>query len=289
MDERNVILIGLSGSGKTTVGEALAKRLGWTFADTDHMIEAAAGQPVSEIFRDFGEPEFRRRETEAVKAVTAMKRTVVSTGGGVVLNPDNVQMLRGCGWLVHLDRHPDSILNGLDVSNRPLLKRDPEALIQMAQQREPLYAEARDLRLSNDEDCGSAVDELALRIETGCIPSRVMVVCVGYSNQPDSIHATENLQDPMRELESSFGLKAVFRSGVRPGELEGVLREAEKICEAVIVYPESDAVAEALKNITGPDHIPIFHAGSNSQPIGATVSENTAAFCRSLLEVLKTV
>ena len=92
---RPVVLIGPPGAGKTTVGTALAARLGVTFTDTDAVIEAAAGKPVSDIFITDGEPEFRRLERDAVAAALDTRDGVIGLGGGAVMDEQTQQRLAG--------------------------------------------------------------------------------------------------------------------------------------------------------------------------------------------------
>ncbi len=106
----SIVLTGLSGSGKTSVGQALAERLGCTFVDTDSLIEADFGSPIAEIFSDKGEPFFRDLETkvleklasEASETTGKERDSVVSTGGGAVISAHNRRLLRQLGKVVYL-------------------------------------------------------------------------------------------------------------------------------------------------------------------------------------------
>src|SRR3954470_24416810 len=103
---RKLFLIGLMGAGKTTVGRALAKRLGKTFYDSDREIEARTGVRVAHIFEIEGEDGFRKRESEAIERLTALDDVVLATGGGAVLDPGNREHLRGRGFVIYLHAHP---------------------------------------------------------------------------------------------------------------------------------------------------------------------------------------
>jgi shikimate kinase len=120
--QRNIVLFGFMGSGKTSVGKQLAGRLGMTFLDMDEVIEARQGKSIPRIFAEEGEPRFRALERELVKELAARRGLVVATGGGVVLNPDNVRDYAGTGLAVCLRASPEAILSrvGSDT-NRPLL------------------------------------------------------------------------------------------------------------------------------------------------------------------------
>jgi shikimate kinase len=100
---RPILLVGFMGAGKTTVGKALAERLGYQFLDLDEVIEAAAGMSVRTIFAEFGESEFRRRETEAIAGCRGLSRTVVALGGGAYVSEENRRMASEIGTTVWLD------------------------------------------------------------------------------------------------------------------------------------------------------------------------------------------
>jgi len=118
----NIVLIGFMGTGKTTVGKFLANRLKLTFTDMDDCIVERAGKSIPAIFADDGEPAFRKLERQVVVDLSARRSLVIATGGGVVLNPDNIRDLGATGLLVALTASPDVILERLrHDSGRPLL------------------------------------------------------------------------------------------------------------------------------------------------------------------------
>ncbi len=118
----NIVLIGFMGTGKTTVGKFLANRLKLTFTDMDDCIVERVGKSIPAIFADDGEPAFRKLERQVVVDLSARRSLVIATGGGVVLNPDNIRDLGATGLLVALTASPDVILERLrHDSGRPLL------------------------------------------------------------------------------------------------------------------------------------------------------------------------
>lgn len=137
-------LVGLPGSGKTTVGRQLARRLQIPFVDSDHAIEARLGCSIREFFEREGEDKFRDIEEEIIDALTQGPTGVVSTGGGVVLRPANRQNLRERGQVIYLKSSPEELFRRLrhDV-NRPLLQvADPLARLRdLYAVRDPLYRE----------------------------------------------------------------------------------------------------------------------------------------------------
>src|SRR5689334_10550234 len=98
----NVVLIGLRGSGKSTVGSILAARLKWAFCDTDVLIQRRSGLTVHEIFEQRGEQAFRELESSVVRECASGSEKVIATGGGAVLDPLNVAAMRQNGFVVHL-------------------------------------------------------------------------------------------------------------------------------------------------------------------------------------------
>ncbi|QOY94956.1 3-dehydroquinate synthase [Massilia sp. UMI-21] len=144
----NIFLVGLMGSGKTTIGRQLARRLGMRFVDSDHEIEARTGASIPWIFEIEGEGSFRRREADMIRALTAQAGLVLATGGGAVLNPASRALLAERGTVIYLRASIGSILQRTSHDkNRPLLQTaDPRAkLEELLAQRDPLYREIADL------------------------------------------------------------------------------------------------------------------------------------------------
>jgi shikimate kinase len=139
----NIVLVGFMGTGKTTIGHLLAKRLHTSFLDMDGEIERRAGKPVVRIFAEDGEPRFRAWERElAVQLSARPAGLVIGTGGGIVLNPDNVRDFGRTGLVVCLTATPEAVLARLDGdTTRPLLATpDKFQRIQaLLQARRPLY------------------------------------------------------------------------------------------------------------------------------------------------------
>ena len=143
----NITLIGFMGTGKTSVGKRLAKRLDWEFVDVDELIESAAGKPVADIFSDHGEPVFRRLEKRTIKRVAHGSQQVIATGGGTFLDVESQRLLRAIGPVVCLTATPDAILQRVTRggAKRPLLG-DPasrhERIEQLLAHRAAAYAKA---------------------------------------------------------------------------------------------------------------------------------------------------
>jgi shikimate kinase len=145
---QNIFLIGPMGSGKTTIGKHLAKRLGLDFYDCDHELERLTGASVSLIFDLEGEEGFRSRETSLLDQLTAKNGVLVATGGGVVCNEENRLMLRSRGFVVYLKTGVNEQLKRLSKDkSRPLLQAEDRErrLKSLAQVRNSLYDSTADM------------------------------------------------------------------------------------------------------------------------------------------------
>lgn len=150
---RHIILIGLMGCGKTTIGKELQRAMDLHFSDTDQMIEEQEGMSIPAIFQRFGEDHFRNLETQVLRrclSLPAGKSHVISTGGGMVLRPENREILRQLGFVVWLNADTNTLYQRvLRSDNRPLLHtaNPAETLARLSAERMPLYAETAHLSI----------------------------------------------------------------------------------------------------------------------------------------------
>ena len=161
----NVYLVGMMGSGKSTLGHHVAKALGYRFLDTDTLIEKAAGQPIKQIFAESGETAFRQLETQILGQVASYKKMVIATGGGIVVERQNWHFLH-YGVTVWLDASVEVLYSRLKSDrHRPLLQTDnPQKTLQtILNQRKHLYDQA-DVRISITQN--EAPNQVAQRILT---------------------------------------------------------------------------------------------------------------------------
>ena len=142
---RHLWLLGLSGSGKSTVGPRLAKALGLPWVDTDSVLAREAGQTIPEIFQAEGEEGFRQREAAVLEKISASPASVVSCGGGIILRESNRQILAATGVRIYLRADPATLARRLQNSHaRPLLagKNREASLAKLLAERAPLYEES---------------------------------------------------------------------------------------------------------------------------------------------------
>ena len=152
-DTRNVALIGMPSSGKTTVGRALAEALGKRFVDLDEEIVKADGRSIPDLFAAEGEEGFRQKETAVIAQFAKEGRQLLSCGGGAVKKPENVRLLRQNGVVLFLDRPLDALTVG---GGRPL-SSSADALRTMYAERRPLYLAAADAVVPNETTVADAV------------------------------------------------------------------------------------------------------------------------------------
>lgn len=154
MSHRNIILIGPMGSGKSTIGNIIARRLHREFQDSDHFIEERTGVDIARIFDVEGEKGFRDRETNALSELLSENNRVIATGGGSVLRRQNQQLLKQQGYIVFLDTTVNQQMQRLQRDKkRPLLQTENprERLESLLLERRPIYLDLADLAVKTDK------------------------------------------------------------------------------------------------------------------------------------------
>lgn len=165
---KNIILTGFMGSGKTEVGKELSSMLGYTFIDVDEEIVKSENMPITEIFRQFGEPYFRDIETKIIKAVSSLKSAVIATGGGAVLRKENTDALRENGIIVWLKARAETILKRTsNDSSRPLLQvpNPLEKIKELLTYRAPFYEKADIIIDTEDKTPLKIAEEILKAVE----------------------------------------------------------------------------------------------------------------------------
>ena len=165
MPKRHLVLVGLMGAGKTTVGKRCAEQLGRPFVDTDELVVSVAGIPFDELWAAEGEAGFRARERVAVAdAAASPAPLVIACGGGAVLDPASRRELRASGFVVWLDADAAVLASRLEGDDsRPLLAGGDRAttLTRLGHTRAPAYEAAADVTIETD---GRSVEEVAQRV-----------------------------------------------------------------------------------------------------------------------------
>ena len=162
--KRNIVLIGMPCSGKSSIGRMLSERLGRDLLETDEAVVRRAALPIPEIFQRFGEPYFRDLEARAVaEAAAVADGRVISTGGGVVLRGDNVAALGRTGKLVFLDRPLEHLL---PTPDRPTAN-SPEKIRALYRDRYPLYRGAAEVRIDARGDLEEVLEAVLQTLREG--------------------------------------------------------------------------------------------------------------------------
>ena len=156
---KNIVLIGMPGCGKTTLGKIISKELKLKFYDVDHYIEEATKKKISEIFEN-GEDYFRDIECKACRELSEKSNIIISTGGGVVKREENIQNLKKTGIIIFIDRPVKNIIGDVDISKRPLLKDGADKVLKLYDERYELYKKAADKIVINNRDLYTLRDEI---------------------------------------------------------------------------------------------------------------------------------
>jgi shikimate kinase len=160
MGSKSIVLIGISGCGKTTIGKRLAKKLKLPFYDVDIYIEKEQEKSIKEIFLN-GEEYFRKIESLALEEIVNNGGCkVISTGGGVVKNSENMELFGKDFIVIFLNRNIEEIAGNVDVSNRPLLSGDLSKIYELYEQRLPLYQKYCDFEIKHKKSIKETIDEI---------------------------------------------------------------------------------------------------------------------------------
>ena len=160
MLHKNLYLIGFMGSGKSTIAQALSSMAQADCMEMDQAIEENQRMSINDIFEKYGESYFRDAETGLIEDLAQKQNLIVSCGGGAVLRPENVAMMKKSGRIVLLTASPETIFQrGRHSTNRPLLKgkMNPESISMLMEKRRPAYESAADLTVATDDKTPEAI------------------------------------------------------------------------------------------------------------------------------------
>lgn len=161
---KNIVLIGMPGSGKTAIGKKLALAMGLDFYDSDTVLEENENTSIPQIFESQGEDVFRQIETKTLTQLSQKTSSVISTGGGVVERAENLDILKNCGTVIFINRPLKNIIGDVDTSHRPLLKDGTDRLVLLYNRRIDRYKSWCDIEIENsaalDEAVSKIIDEV---------------------------------------------------------------------------------------------------------------------------------
>lgn len=156
---KNILLIGMMGCGKTTLGRILAKKLSYAFIDMDDYIEEISNDSISNLFK-VSEENFRNWETEACRRLSKVNKSVISAGGGVIKKDINMKLFYDNSIIIFIDRPIENILEDIDISKRPLLSDGKEVLYKLKEERYDLYNRYCNYRIINDGTVDDGINSI---------------------------------------------------------------------------------------------------------------------------------
>ena len=158
--EKNIVLIGMMGCGKSTVGTLLARALDRELVDTDHLIEEREGRSIPDIFASEGEGYFRDRELEISQELAARSGLIVACGGGLPLRQDCMAALKGSGTVFFINRDPGVIYDTVSMKHRPLGQGGREDFLERFARREPVYRQWADYVIQGHSEAVEAAQRI---------------------------------------------------------------------------------------------------------------------------------
>ncbi len=272
----HIALIGLTGSGKTVLGAELANVLGRPFFDMDQEIIRRTGCSVEAIFAEQGEGGFRKIESQVLRELCARDiPSVIATGGGAVLDPDNVKLLRKQGIIIRILRKPESILTSLEIEGRPLLADNPDRIHILARDREPVYARAADYTVINEESPEMGLEVLRMISESMGSQKRILVINGPNLNmlgmREPEVYGSKTygmLCEELAERARNLSVKVEIRQSNHEGVMIDWIQEAADAFDGILMNPgaythTSIALLDAVRSIRIPVvevHLSNIHA-----------------------------
>lgn len=164
--KKSIVLVGMPGCGKTTIGKKLSKKIGTEFFDMDDCIKSSQNMSINCIFKERGEEYFRNIESDTLDEMLKLSGAVISTGGGIVKKDKNREKLKNSdAYVIFIDRPLENIMGDVDTSTRPLLKNGRDRLNTLYEDRYELYKEVADFRVINDEKIESVINKICDTLE----------------------------------------------------------------------------------------------------------------------------
>ena len=266
--EKNIVLIGFMGCGKTTFGKRISKRLGMEFVDTDRYIELKEKMSISDIFASKGEGYFRNLEKNLCKELSNSSGKVIATGGGIIKSPDNMRELSKNGVILYLRAVPGHIYrNVANDKSRPLLEGHDKMrrISELMRERTPLYEKYADLTVSVSGDTVKNVTEKILYALEGRKMKKICVIHGPNLNftgiREKAIYGTGTLDDINKYIIDE-GKKLGFEVEIFQSNFEGAIIDRLQKCyfdkvDGVVINPGaythySYAIRDAIASIQIP-------------------------------------
>jgi len=156
---KSIVLIGMPGCGKSTIGEMISEKIQMTFIDADVYIRESTNHTIAELFEN-GEDGFRDIEANAVMELSKKNPAVIATGGGVIKRYENILNLKKTGIIIYINRPIENIVEDIDVVARPLLAKDPSQLYKLLEERCDLYKKYSDHEVMNISSIDDVVNDI---------------------------------------------------------------------------------------------------------------------------------
>ncbi len=156
---KNIVIIGMPGSGKTTVGTMLSKKLNMKFVDMDDYIVSMENKSIIEMF-EISEEYFRNIESKTAKILGNRTSLIIAAGGGIIKRKENIDYLKQNSIIVFLNRPPENIIEDIDITTRPLLREGRDRVFTLYNERLHLYKKYCNIEVLNDKTLDDAVNEI---------------------------------------------------------------------------------------------------------------------------------
>lgn len=161
---KNIVLIGMPGCGKTTLGKMLAKKIGYAFCDADEFLEQQEQTTIKELFA-ISEAHFRQAEMRTSAVLAQKSKTVIATGGGVIKHKENMEAFGRLGIIVFIDREPSAIVQDIIAESRPLLTAGTERIYKLYEERINLYRQYADYTVCNTGTLENVIEDLLATVK----------------------------------------------------------------------------------------------------------------------------
>ncbi len=261
---KNIVLIGMMGSGKTTCGRLLADKLGRPFVDCDEVIEGFAGRSIPDIFETDGEEGFRELESQVIRELSRQEGLIIATGGGAVLRQANVSALRDNGVLAFLNRPPEEIFDSVAMDGRPLAQEGREAFVATFRLRLPTYRTVADVMIFDFSSPEATVGEILNKV--GAMTKKFLVINGPNLNllgkREPGIYGDQTydaLCKLIQDYAAAHNAQADCFQSNHEGAIIDKIQEADGAYDGIIINPGaythySYAILDALKAISVPTY-----------------------------------